>query len=48
MFEKQHEKLAPFSFFVRRVLLSVAMAGILMTLALSIGILGYHGLAGFN
>jgi len=48
MFEKKHEKLAPLSKFVRRMVLSVGMAGILMTLALSIGILGYHGLVGFD
>ncbi|MGZ4980588.1 MAG: hypothetical protein ACXWAB_03985 [Methylobacter sp.] len=32
MFEKKHEKLAPLSIFVRRMVLSVGMAGILMTL----------------
>jgi hypothetical protein len=48
MFGKKHEKLAPLSKFVRRMVLSVGMAGILMTLALSIGILGYHGLVGFD
>jgi hypothetical protein len=48
MFEKKHEKLAPLSIFVRRMALSVVMAGILITFALIIGILGYHRIAGFD
>jgi hypothetical protein len=48
MFERQHEKLAPISVFVRRMVASVVMAGILITFALIIGILGYHFIAGFD
>ncbi|MGZ5071459.1 MAG: hypothetical protein ACXV9U_18460 [Methylobacter sp.] len=48
MFEKKHEKLAPLSIFVRRMVLSVVMAGILIAFALILGILGYHCIAGFD
>jgi hypothetical protein len=48
MFEKKHEKLAPLSTFVRRMVLSVVMAGTLITFALIIGIVGYHCIAGFD
>jgi hypothetical protein len=48
MFEQKHEKLAPLSVFVRRMVLSVVMAGLLITFALIIGILGYHQIAGFD
>jgi hypothetical protein len=48
MFERKHEKLAPLSVFVRRMAVSVAMAGILIAVALLIGIMGYHHLAGFD
>jgi hypothetical protein len=48
MFERKHEKLAPLSVFARRMAASVAMAGILIAVALLIGIIGYHQLAGFN
>jgi hypothetical protein len=48
MFERKHEKLAPMSVFARRVVESVVMAGILIAFALSIGIIGYHSIAGFD
>ena len=48
MFERRHEKLAPISVFVRRMVASVAMAGILIAVALSIGVIGYHLIAGFD
>jgi hypothetical protein len=48
MFEFKHEKLAPLSVFVRRMAVSAAMAGILIAVALLIGIMGYHHLAGFD
>jgi hypothetical protein len=48
MFERKHEKLAPMSVFAKRILVSVGMAGILITIALLIGILGYHSIAGFD
>ncbi|PPK74475.1 hypothetical protein B0F87_109121 [Methylobacter tundripaludum] len=48
MFERRYEKLAPISVFVRRMAASVAMAGILIAVALSIGVIGYHLIAGFD
>jgi hypothetical protein len=48
MFERKHEKLAPISVFVRRMAVSVVMAGILIAVALCIGIIGYHWIAGFD
>lgn len=48
MFERRYEKLAPISVFVRRMATSVAMAGILIAVALSIGVIGYHWIAGFD
>jgi len=48
MFERRYEKLAPISVFVRRMVASVVMAGILIAVALSIGVIGYHLIAGFD
>ncbi len=48
MFEFKHEKLAPLSVFVRRMAVSAAMAGILIAVALLIGIMGYHHIAQFD
>ena len=48
MFERKHEKLAPLSVFVRRMAVSAAMAGILIAVALLIGIMGYHHIAQFD
>lgn len=48
MFERKHEQLAPVSVFIRRVVRSVLMAGLLIMIALCIGIAGYHWLAGFD
>ncbi len=48
MFERKHEKLAPMSVFIRRMAASVAMAGFFIAFALSIGISGYHWIAGFD
>ncbi|UOA10377.1 MULTISPECIES: hypothetical protein [Methylobacter] len=48
MFEFKHEKLAPLSVFVKRMAVSAAMAGILIAVALLIGIMGYHHLAGLD
>ena len=47
MFERKHERLAPLSVFVRRVAASLAIAGCLTAVALSIGVAGYHWLARF-
>jgi hypothetical protein len=48
MFERRHEKLAHISVFAKRMAISLAIASLLIAVALSIGILGYHRLAGFN
>jgi hypothetical protein len=48
MLERKHEKLAPLSVFIRRMANSVAMAGLLVAAALSIGVSGYHWIAGFS
>src|SRR2546428_911224 len=48
MFERRHEKLAPVSVFVKRILASLGIAICLIGLALAIGIAGYHWLAGFG
>lgn len=48
MFERRHENLAPVSVFARRIAASVVMAGILIAVALFIGIAGYHWIAGFG
>ena len=48
MFERKHEKLVPLPVFIRRMANSVAMAGLLILAALSIGVSGYHWIAGFN
>ncbi|MCX7109725.1 MAG: hypothetical protein NTX45_06265 [Proteobacteria bacterium] len=48
MFERKYEKLATPSVFVRRMVASVMLAGILIAIALSIGIMGYHRIAGFD
>lgn len=47
-FERRHQKLAPISVFVKRMLASLGIAVGLMLLALSIGICGYHYIAGFD
>jgi len=48
MFERRDEKLAPMSVFVRRMAASIAMAGLLIAVALAIGIIGYHWLGRFD
>ncbi len=48
MFERKHENLAPLSVFVRRMANSVVMAGLLVAGALSIGVSGYHWMAGLG
>lgn len=47
-FERKHQKLAPLSTFARRLGMAVLLASGVVALALSIGIVGYHWLAGFN
>jgi uncharacterized membrane protein len=48
IFERKHEKLASLSVFVGRIVASVMMAGTLIVIALIMGIVGYHWLAGFD
>jgi len=45
MFERKHQKLAPIIIFVRRIIISLAIAGCLALVALFIGIAGYHWIA---
>lgn len=46
MFERRHQRLAPFRVFVRRLTVSIILAGALAFSALLIGISGYHWIAG--
>lgn len=48
MFEKKHEKLATYPVFIKRLSLSILLALGLILIALTIGVLGYHYIAGFN
>jgi len=48
MFEHRHEKLAPLSVFLKRMLGSAGLGLALLLVALSIGICGYHWLAGLD
>ena len=48
MFERKHEKLASISAFARRMAASVFLAASLIFVALCIGIIGYHYIAGFD
>jgi len=47
-FERHHDQLAPISVYVQRIAGSVALAFALIAVALTIGIVGYHVIAGFN
>jgi hypothetical protein len=47
-FERRTDKLAPFSIFVQRIIASLVLAFGLILVALSVGIAGYHFIAGFN
>ena len=47
-FERRHDKLAPVSVFVKRLIASLAIAFALIGLAMTIGISGYHLLGGFG
>ena len=44
----KREELGPISVYMKRMRLSVALAGILIIAALSIGVAGYHWIAGFG
>ena len=47
-FERRHEKLAPLSVFFKRVAGALGIAVGLAALALALGILGYHFIAGYE
>jgi len=47
-YERRHEQLAPRSVFIKRVIAALAVALALILAALTIGISGYHFIAGFN
>ncbi|MCR4396695.1 MAG: hypothetical protein NUW07_08195 [Candidatus Saccharicenans sp.] len=45
MYERRHQKLAPLSVFIRRVLIHILWALLLVAGALGLGVLGYHFIA---
>ena len=47
-FERRHEELASISIFARRIMASLVIAFAMIAMALAIGIVGYHCLAGFG
>ena len=48
MYERRHDQLAPRSVFIKRIIASLAIALGIISVALLIGIAGYHYIAGFN
>jgi hypothetical protein len=48
MFEQKHQKIAPVHIFIRRLVVCIGIAILLILFALFIGISGYHWIAGFN
>jgi hypothetical protein len=48
MFEKKHERLASRRVYFRRIFIHLALALILIALALSLGVAGYHWIAGLS
>ena len=48
MFERKAEKLVPLPKFLRRVALSLLLLVAVLCLALGIGVIGYHSLAGLS
>jgi len=48
MFERKHDRVAPLSVFVKRLIGAVVIALGLIAFVLLIGIAGYHYLAGFD
>jgi len=47
-FERRADKLAPLSVYVQRIIGSLAIGFVLILIALSVGIAGYHFIAGFD
>jgi len=48
MFERKHQKVAPVHIFIRRLVICIGIAILLIAFALFIGIAGYHWIAGYN
>lgn len=48
MFERKNEKLVPLPRFARRMALSLLFTLVVLFVALSIGVLGYHGFVGLS
>ncbi len=48
MFESKNDELIPLPRFARRVALTLALAGVVLAVGLSVGVLGYHFIAGFQ
>lgn len=46
--ERKHEQLAPLPVFIRRLLYYLFLGGSIITVALFLGIAGYHWIAGFD
>ena len=47
-FERHHDQLAPRSIFVKRIIGALMIAFCLIVVALSLGLAGYHFIAGFD
>jgi hypothetical protein len=48
MYERKHQKIAPASVFMRRMVVHILMAGFLSAVVLFIGVAGYHWIAGLG
>ncbi len=48
MFERKHQKIAPVSVFIRRLVVYIGIAALLILVALFIGIAGYRWIAGLD
>lgn len=48
MFERKHQKVAPVPVFIRRLVICIGIAILLILFALFIGIAGYHWIAGLD
>ena len=48
MYERKHQKIAPSSVFMRRMVVHILMAGLLSAVVLFIGVAGYHWIAGLG
>jgi hypothetical protein len=48
MFERKHEKVVPRAVFIKRVLVYIGFAVLLILISLGIGIAGYHWIAGLS